>query len=418
MSQSKRGWIVVLAGLGVNLTLGILYTWSVFSKEFIANYGWSTFNASIPYALACAMFAALMWPGGKMQDKIGARITATLGGALCGGGLIIASFAPTPTLVTIGFGLITGSGIGLAYAAATPVAIKWFPLSMKGLISGIVVTGFGGAPIYASPLANYMLTTFGIQQSFLYLGIGFMIVSVLLAQLLVPPPETAGAKTAGASATAPPVLQFSPGEVFKTPQFFYLWLIFVCAAVSGLMIIGHAANILSSLSGANWGFVLVAVLAAANAGGRLIAGGVSDKIGRMQTLRITLGLSAIILVALNFINSPYAVAIALVILGFDYGSTLAVMPSATADFYGTKNLGTNYGIIFTGWGIGGVFGPMLAGVIKDSTGTYATAFIIAAVLSVVGVGLTTITKMPKAQQEYMQRAITAPKRRPAAARAR
>ncbi|KAB2954483.1 OFA family MFS transporter [Heliorestis acidaminivorans] len=391
MNSSSRGWLVVLAGLGINLTLGILYTWSVFAKELTETLNWTNTEATLPYTLAIGMFALLMWPAGRMQDRFGARIVATVGGALCGLGLVIASLSLTPTTVMLAFGILTGAGIGLAYAAATPAAIKWFPPAKKGLITGIVVTGFGGAPIYASPLATYMLNNYGIQQSFLILGLSFMVISVLLAQLLVPPPTP---KNTGAGATtAFQGHQYSVSEMVKTSQFYYLWLIFACIAMSGLMVIGHAAKIMS-LSGAQWGFILVAILAVANAGGRLASGALSDNLGRTKTMTYVFAPAALVLVLLNFIESPYMIASALIVIGFAYGASIALIPATTADYYGTKNLGTNYGVIFTGWGVGGVFGPMLAGYMVDSTGTYTVAYVVAAVLAAIATVLAAMLKAP------------------------
>ncbi|QGG47967.1 L-lactate MFS transporter [Heliorestis convoluta] len=394
MNSSYRGWLVVLAGFGINLTLGILYTWSVFAKELTEKLQWTNTEATLPYTLAIAMFALLMWPAGRMQDRYGARIVATVGGALCGIGLIIASLYPSPTMVMLSFGILTGSGIGLAYAAATPAAIKWFPPEKKGLITGIVVTGFGGAAVYASPLASYLLNTYGIQQSFLILGIAFTVVSVLLAQFLVPPPaQESTSPGAGASAVTAQARQYSVSEMTRTPQFYYLWFIFACIAMSGLMVIGHAAKIMS-LSGANWGFILVAILAIANAGGRLMSGALSDKLGRTKTMTFVFAPAAIVLGVLNFLDSPYMIAAALIVVGFAYGASIALVPATTADYYGTKNLGTNYGVVFTGWGVGGVFGPMLAGYMVDSTGTYTVAYIVAAALAAVATVLSIMLKAP------------------------
>ncbi|MCW2279345.1 L-lactate MFS transporter [Heliophilum fasciatum] len=403
MQSSSRGWLVVLAGVGVNLTLGILYTWSVIAKQLTEQLNWTNTQATLPYTIAIAMFAVWMWPAGRMQDKYGARIVATVGGALCGGGLIIASLSPTPLMVTIGFGLLTGSGIGLAYAASTPVAIKWFPPSKKGLITGIVVTGFGAAPVYASPLAKFLLGTYGVEKSFMILGVSFMVISVLLAQLLNPPPVTEVKPAANAGPAPVTARQYEAKEMLRTSQFYALWVIFMCSALAGLMVIGHAAKIMA-LKGANWGFVLVAVLAIANAGGRLIAGAISDKLGRTRTMFFMFAPSAAVLGILSFLNSPMLVAAALIIVGFAYGSSVALIPSATADYFGTKNLGTNYGIVFTGWGVGGVFGPMLASYMVDLTGTYSTAYVVAALLSAIAAVLSIMTKAPVEQMQLRKTA--------------
>lgn len=408
MNQSSRAWSVVLAGTGVNLCLGVLYTWSIFAKELTTKLKWSTTEATFPYTIAIVLFTLLMWPAGRLQDKLGGRIIATVGGLLVGAGFIVSSMYMTPTGVTIGFGLLFGAAMGVVYASTTPTALKWFPPSKKGLITGIVVSGFGGASVYASPLATYLLATYGIQQSFFMLGIGFLIIIVGLSQFLrVPPQDYVVAPSGNSTNSAASVaqLQYEGGQILKTPQFYALWAIFACTAVSGLMVIGHAAKIMA-LKGANWGFVLVAMIAVGNALGRPVAGAVSDKIGRMKTMFLTFALSAVMMGSLNFLDSPYLVAAAIVVVGFNYGASISLIPAATADFFGAKNLGTNYGIVFTGWGVGGVFGPMIAAYLVDLTGTYATAFVIAAVISAIAAGISWVTKPPKEQLAFQQAATS------------
>lgn len=405
MNYQRRAWSVLLSALGMNLCFGILYTWSVFSKELVAKLDWSVTEATMPYTVAIAMFALLMVPAGRMQDKLGGRVTATIGGLLCGSGLIVTSFALTPTSAMLGFGLLTGMGIALGYGAATPTVIKWFPLYKKGLVTGLVVAGFGGASIYASPLVNYLLGIYGLQQSFLILGVAYAILIVLFAQNFKNPPkewsDQLAEMSAGGTTSAAPVkvLQYETKDILKTPQFFILWFSFAFTAVAGLIVIGHAAKIMS-LQGAEWGFILVAILAVANALGRPSSGFLFDKLGRPATMAFYFGLSAVTMFTLNFISSPYVLAAALTIVAFGYGSIAALFPAATAEFFGTKNLGLNYGFVFTGWGVGGVFGGMLSGMIFDATGSYATAFMIGGILSAAAAVLCFIVKPPKAQLEY------------------
>ena len=187
----KKGWIVVFAGVGLNLALGILYAWSIFSKQFCetvdkGGFGWSKTQATLPYTIAIACFAAMMVPAGHLQDRFGPRIVATLGAILTGAGLIVASFGASDSVLpaVIGFGLLAGTGIGLGYASATPAAVKWFPPEKKGLITGLVVAGFGLAPVYIAPLSKHLLATYGISNSFRILGIAFIVTTTFFAQFI------------------------------------------------------------------------------------------------------------------------------------------------------------------------------------------------------------------------------------------
>ncbi len=186
-NHSRTGWIVVMAGTGINLTFGVLYSWSVFAANITQSQGWSSTQASLPYTFAILFFALLMIPGGRLQDLFGARLISTFAGILVGSGLILASFFPSVTGMVIGFGVMAGSGIGMGYASTTPVAIKWFPPQKKGLITGIVVAGFGLASLYIAPLTRLLISSFGILNTFRILGIAFLLVVVALAQFLKAP---------------------------------------------------------------------------------------------------------------------------------------------------------------------------------------------------------------------------------------
>ena len=381
----KRGWVVTAAGLGLNLALGILYAWSMFSKQMTealdkGGFGWSRTQATLPYTIAIACFALMMVPAGRLQDKLGPRLVATIGGAMCGIGLIISSFATaaTPLIPIIGFGLVTGTGLGLGYAAATPAAVKWFPPQKKGLITGLVVAGFGIAPVYIAPLSKYLLGEFGIPSAFRILGIAFAVGAVLVAQLMVNPEKPLNVAKPGATKGNDVTWK----EMLRRPTFYVLWLEYAFAATAGLMIIGHLAKIVGAQSGGviKAGFIFVALLAVFNASGRIIAGIVSDRIGRMVTLALVCVLQAINMFFFAQYETTAGFIFGAAIVGFCYGSCLSLFPSTAADEWGTKNLGLNYGLLFTAWGVGGVIGPMLAGKIADATGSYEGAYHFSAAL--------------------------------------
>jgi OFA family oxalate/formate antiporter-like MFS transporter len=405
---STRAWIVTLAGLGINLALGVLYSWSVIAKMLskpIAEqgWGWSAGQASLPYAIAVGVFAIAMVFAGRAQDRFGPRIVASVGGALCGVGMIVAGFATPdfPLPIAIGFGVLTGLGIGLGYASATPAAVKWFPPNKKGLITGIVVAGFGLASVYIAPITTWLLATQGIAGTFRVLGVGFLVTAVALAQMLVNPPA---GYTPSARATAETATHVSPAhvtddyewrEMVRTRQFALLWTMYAFSAFAGLMIIGHMAKIAAAqLVSIDLGFLLVAVLAIGNAAGRVVAGIVADKIGGIRTMLIVFVAQAALMGLLSLANTTALLVPAAAAIGFCYGGNLSLFPSTTAEYFGTKNLGVNYGLVFTAWGVGGVFGSMTAGTIVDSTGSYGFAYAIAAVLCVAAATLTFATKPP------------------------
>jgi len=400
-SMSRRGWTVTLAGMGLNLALGILYAWSVFSKQLVetvekGGFGWTKMQATLPYTVAIAFFAIMMIPAGRLQDRVGPRVIASAGGVLTGLGLLVASLSGPGSVLpaVIGFGVLGGSGFGLGYAAATPAAVKWFPPEKKGLITGLVVAGFGVAPVYIAPLSKHLLVTYGAATSFRILGAGFLVAATAFAQFIRNPPEQLLVKkdaVATALATVRPEKTWR--DMVRTPAFWSLWLRYACAATAGLMIIGHMAKIVSVQSGntIKIGFVFVALLACFNAAGRVIAGVVSDYVGRVVTIGLVCVLQALAMFLFSGFTTIGGFIVGAAVVGFSYGACLSLFPATVADAWGTKNLGLNYGILFTAWGVGGVVGPMLAGWIADRTGSYAGAYNVAGALLAFAFILTTLS---------------------------
>ena len=418
-SATTRGWVVTFAGLGINLALGVLYSWSVIAKTLSkpvaeGGWGWSSGQASVPYAIACGVFAVSMVFAGRAQDRFGPRIVATIGGAMCGIGMIISSYAtPANGLpVMLGFGLLTGVGIGLGYASATPAAVKWFSPARKGLITGLVVAGFGLASVYIAPLTTWLLGTQQVAGAFRILGLAFLIVTVGLAQLLRNPPAgyvpVEVLRKRATKRTATVADDYEWREMLRTKQFYLLWVMYAFSAFAGLMIIGHMAKIAAAqMPGLELGFVLVAVLAVGNAAGRVVAGVTADRIGATRTMLIVFVAQAGMMGLLTIAGTPLALVPIAAAVGFCYGANLSLFPTTTQGYFGTKNLGVNYGLVFTAWGVGGVFGSMSAGTIVDSTGTYGVAYAIAAGLCLLAAGLTFATKPPAPRQmpiELPQRA--------------
>ena len=406
MSQmmKNRGWIVTFSGTGINLALGILYTWSIFKgaiRQSIEEGGEGAFNwdlASLndPYAICCIVFAFIMILAGKCQDRFGPKRTALIGGVLVGLGFIWISQTTNYVAWVLGFGVLAGAGIGFGYAAATPPALKWFPPAKTGLIAGLVVCGFGLASLYIAPLAQYLLGIWGLQKAMLFFGIAFLVVVCGLAMLLVNPPagyvpEGAGVNVSQTVSSDIAEIEAKPSEMLKTRAFYTIWLIYFIGAGAGLMVIGSLAGMAKKSMG-ELAFLVVAILAIGNAGGRIIAGILSDKIGRRATLMIMLGVQTILmLVAIPIVGAEKSSAVVIVLLatfnGFNYVTNLSLFPSLTKDNWGLKNFGINYGIVFTAWGVGGFVMGRSSQMLIAHTGTYTSSFLTAAALLIVGVFL-------------------------------
>jgi nitrate/nitrite transporter NarK len=397
-TSNARGWIVALAGTGINLALGILYTWSIFKgaiSDSIASgvegsFNWDPASINDPYAVACLVFAVAMILAGKIQDKFGPRVTCIIGGLLVASGFVWISQTTSYWSWIAGFGVLAGMGIGFGYSAATPPALKWFSPAKTGLIAGIVVSGFGLASVYIAPTAKYLLGVYGLQQSMLFFGIAFAVIVCSFAMLISNPP--AGYVPAGVPA---PRVQtksntsedLSPSQIIRTGKFYTLWLCFFIGAGAGLMVIGSAKGLAKASMG-EMAFLVVAIMSIGNAAGRLIAGVVSDKIGRATTLTIMLAFQAVLMFAaipgLKGDANPVIVTLLVTFMVFNYGTNLALFPSFVKDYWGMKHFGMNYGILFSAWGVGAFVLVRVAEMIKVKTGDFAMNFAVAGVLLLVG----------------------------------
>jgi MFS family permease len=398
--SNSKGWSVVLAGTGINLALGVLYTWSIFKgaiSDSIKQGGpdafqWDPASINDPYAVCCLMFAFSMILAGKCQDRLGPRLTAMMGGLLVAAGFILLSQTTNYWLWVVGFGVMAGMGFGFGYSSATPPALKWFPPAKTGLIVGIVVSGFALASVYIAPLSTYLLKIGGISWAMMVLGVAFAIIVSLFSLLLTNPP--AGYAPSGspvkaqgpAKAAAPAKAQqdLTPMQLLKTPSFYVMWIAFFIGAGAGLMVIGSVAGMAKQSMG-ELAFLAVVILAVGNAAGRIIAGMLSDRIGRTLTLALMTGFQAILMfIAIPVIGAEHPSAILIVLIatliGFNYGANLALFPAITKDFWGLKNFGANYGLLFTSWGIGGFVLGRASEMMKAATGDFALSFGVAGML--------------------------------------
>ena len=420
MTENKtpaQAWRVVFAGTTINLCLGVLYAWSVWKARLVdpevialpINAGWSAMahaQASTPVTLCMLIFGLLMIPGGKIQDKYGPTVAASMGGVAIGLGLIVAGMMKSYTGLIIGYGIGGGIGMGIGYAAPTPAALRWFGPHKRGLVAGLVVSGYGGAALYVSPLAKVIIDGWGLSASFYFFGVAYLIVICLAAQVLAWPPEgyvpEAPPVKEGAAAPAHSAVDWTAGEMTKTWAYYALVLMFILNTQSGILIITNAAGLLKkAAAGLVAGWILASYGGLINAAGRVGTGKYSDIIGRNNAYMINAGVSAVAMLLIPYAISTKSVFLLFLLAGigyWQYGGGLALMPSYTADFYGPKNLGFNYGLVFIGWALG-AFMPRLAGMIRDATGSFNIAFYLSAGFLVIAIVLAATLKRPEYSEQ-------------------
>lgn len=398
--QANRGIYPVL-GILINLCLGNLYAWSVFRKPLQAAYGWTAAEATLPFQISIAFFAIALVFAGRWQDKVGPRVVGMTGGILFGVGFVMASFMGNTLMgLYISYGVVTGVAMGCAYVTPLAVTIKWWP-DKRGLMTGLVVMGFGAGAIFGGIGGPILVDKVGVLTTFLIFGIVFGAVVTGSAMLLKNPP--AGYKPAGWNPPAPAAgvavvkADYTTGEMVGTIQFWCLWLCYFIGSAVGLTLISQASPIGQEMAGltpvvAGGAVVFLSIF---NGLGRPGFGAISDMVGRRNAVLLDF---VILIVAMLFVlpnaTSFGMYALGVCMVGFGFGGFLALMPAFTADFFGTKNLGFNYGAVFSAWGAAGVFGPMLGLKVKAATGAWMQAFYIYAGLCVLGILLMLITKAP------------------------
>lgn len=421
MSQGKETnrWIVVLGAILIQVCLGAVYAWSVFNKPLMSAHGWTRPEVALTFSVTIATMAIFVIIAGKTQDKIGPRWVATAGGIMLGTGLLLASQATELWQLYLFYGVIGGAGVGTAYVCPIAACVKWFP-DKRGLITGISVAGYGAGALLFAPLINHFLASFaitginpatneaiyaaaGISQTFMILGCIYLIGVVAGAQFLRVPPANyvpVGWTPPAANATGAGGNELSPGQMLGTVQFYAIWLMFFFGCLAGLMVIGLASDIGQELVGLTAATAATAVMAISifNAMGRIVWGTVSDKIGRINSLVIMFILAAIAMFSLSLIGDGLVLTTFLglcSLIGFCFGGFFAIFPSLTADYFGTANLGTNYGFVFMAYGAGALVGPSLG----TSVG-FTQAFLTAGILCAIAAGLTFFAKnQPKALNE-------------------
>lgn len=396
-STNKKGWIITFAALGINLIMGALYSWGVIKKALVSDWHWTNTDAALPFTVSAAVFAFTMIFAGRAQDKYGPRPVTIFGGIMLGAGLIASGFATSLPVMIFTFGVIGAIGIGLGYSAVTPCAIKWFDSSKKGLITGIVVSGVGLSPVYMAPIASELLKRYGISNTFIILGV-FAIAIVLILSVFITNPPRIDAPKVENKVTVPASKgnDFTWQEVLGTPQFYLLWIMYLLAATAGLMLIAHLPSIAAVQ--ADWktaGYLLIVILSVFNALGRISGGILSDKVGRIRAMMILFLVQAVNMFLFAFYTSVPTLVIGSAIAGLAYGAIFTLFPTTTAEFFGLKNMGVNYGLIFTGWGIAGVCGPILGGVVADKTGAYSNGYIVAGIFLIIATILVRVLKAPK-----------------------
>ena len=401
-------WIPVIAGIAIQMCLGTAYIWGIFQSYLIitkttpkALFNWPATHGTWAYALLLFMLTFGSVFGGRIQSKVKPRTVIVAAGIVMGVGFFLAQFTTesTPWVLWLTYGVLGGFGMGMAYTTTIATCQKWFP-DKRGLVTGIIVSALGFGGVVFSQFAEVVIKDIGVLKTFSVLGVIFVIVSILGSFFIKNPPE--GFRPEGWTPPAPKdgiiAQNFSPLEVLKTPQFYMVTIALMCATAAGSMMIPMAKVLGLDRGLTKEAAVLgVTIIAACNSFGRFFWGWISDKLGRKNTILILLTMTALSIVIVAFVKA-YLILIFIALIGFSYGGFLGVFPAMTADFWGTKNVATNYGMVLIGFGIGAAASSFTVAYLSR-TKAFTTAFIIASIAAVVGIIVISFLKAPKLKVE-------------------
>jgi OFA family oxalate/formate antiporter-like MFS transporter len=384
----------------MNLALGAVYAWSIFVRPLEAEFGWTRAQVSTVFTILVFVFGLTFIAGGRLQDKKGPFMVSVIGAVLNAIGFFMCAWTTTTTWIFFWLGVVAATGQGFGYATPIPVMAKWFP-DRRGLAVGLAVAGYGGGSAIFGPLGgNYLIPTYGWRTTFMVFGIIFLVMGMIGAFLLKNPP--AGYRPAGwtpAPATAKAAAtkyEFTPSEAIRTPTMYFMWIAYALGTSAGLMVISQLVPFARSVGHSiELATTAIFVGALGNASGRIFSGWMSDALGRLNVLRLMIAASAVAMPILYHTGANVATLYIMVfVVYWCYGTQLSVNASTTSDFWGTKNAGVNYGILFTAWGVAGIIGPRIGGQMFDAYKDYRVAFYTAGVLCAVALVSELIARRP------------------------
>ena len=404
-TRTTNRWLLVAGALLLQLAIGGVYAWSVIGRALEEAESWqlSKVQASLPFTVTIGMIFIGSYIGGRLQDRRGPRVVALAGGAIYAVGILLASLtngADDYWLLILGYGVISGFGLGFAYIVPIAMLQKWFP-DKKGLITGLAVGGFGFGAVITAPVAQALIDRNGEDptSAFLPLGLAYLVAALVGASIFRNPPAgyTVPGYTPPAGAATGDGADFTQGEALRTPQWYLLTAILALSVSAGISLISQAKGSASDIAGFSVpaAAALVGILAIFNGAGRVVWAGVSDKIGRMPTFAAILALQGLCLIALPHAESAVLFSILAAIIYLCYGGTFGTMPATAGDFFGLKNAGAIYGLMLVGWSLGGILGPVLASALIGDDKAYTVAYTAVGAIALAAVVLTFVTKPPQ-----------------------
>jgi OFA family oxalate/formate antiporter-like MFS transporter len=404
MSQHKR-WGIALAAILVQIALGAVYAWSVFRVPVSKLFHSTNSEVTLTFTIAIFVLGIASFFGGLWQSRSGPRVVMLTGGLLYGGGTFLASFSSGLPWLYLTYGVIGGIGLGFSYIVPISVLVKWFP-DRRGLMTGVAVGGFGAGALVTAPVATRLIQSVGVLNTFAYLGIVFLIVTVGAGWFMTNPPQgwqPAGWRPKPLQTSQRAAKDFRLGEALKTWQWWALWLLLFLNTSAGISVISQEAPMFQDLAkvSALVAAGMVGIVSIGNAIGRVFWAWVSDGITRRATFVVMYLLQVALFWLLPSVHPVGGLTVVAFVVLMCYGGGFGTMPAFAADYFGAKNVGPIYGLMLTAWGFASAFGPLLIAHMRQSSGNYQTGLHVIAVIMALSVVMPLIVRPPKAAAEAL-----------------
>jgi OFA family oxalate/formate antiporter-like MFS transporter len=407
--RTNNRWVIAIAGVFLQIALGAVYAWSVFRVPLSKLFGWSISEVTLTFTISIFVLGVAAFVGGLWLNRKGPRIVALTGGVLYGLGVFLASFSHNLPWLYVSYGVIGGIGLGLGYIVPVAVLVKWFP-DRRGLITGIAVGGFGAGALITAPIATRLIQSVGVLSTFAYLGIAYLVVTVVAGLFMQNPPN--GWKPEGWTPNASQTSQraghdYTLGEALKTWQWYGLWLLLFLNTCAGISVISQEAPLFQEEAGVTAAVAasMVGLASIGNAVGRVFWAWVSDLITRRATFFVMFAGQVLLFWFLPNIATAWFLTIVTFVVLMCYGGGFGTMPAFAADYFGPKNVGPIYGLMLTAWGFASAFGPLLIAHMRETAGSYRGALHVIAGVMALSTLLPILVRPPRTRDTRTNRKI-------------
>ena len=401
--KTTNRWGIAAAGVLMQIALGAVYAWSVFRIPLVKQFGWTISQVTLTFTIAIFALGFASFFAGLWLNRRGPRVVAMTGGVLYGLGVFLASFsAHRLWWLYLSYGLVGGIGLGFGYIVPVAVLVKWFP-DRRGLLTGIAVGGFGAGALITAPLATRLIQTVGVLQTFAYLGVGFLIITVFAGSFMQNPPpdwKPAGWSPSESLTKQRSARDYTLTEALATWQWWALWLLLFLNTSAGISVISQEAPMFQELAhlSALTAAALVGVASIGNAAGRVFWAWLSDLVTRRMTFLIMYLLQVVLFWVLPSLHTSAELGVVAFLVLMAYGGGFGTMPAFAADYFGPRNVGPIYGLMLTAWSFASVFGPVLIAHMRQSSGVYSGALHIIAIVLLFSAVLPLLVHPPQTEK--------------------